>query len=129
MVLRPQSAALSNPSLRSPKNPNENFKLKRNLRWPTTRTLDLPSSTRSHGGSLSLIGRSVQNLLRWTSVCSWSTPYLADWRRNWQLSLCCFTSGTTITSAWFVFAGNLINPSRRWLQRRSNSSTCFSLLI
>lgn len=66
MVLRPQSAALSNPNLRSPKNPKENFKLKRNLRWPTTRTLDLPSSTKGHGGSLSLIGRSVQNLLQWT---------------------------------------------------------------
>ena len=26
------------------KNPKENFKLKRNSRWPTTRTLDLPSS-------------------------------------------------------------------------------------
>ena len=59
---------LCNPSLRSPKNPNENFKLKRNLRWPTTRTLDLPSSTRVHGGSLSLIGHSLPNLLQWTSV-------------------------------------------------------------
>ena len=103
---------LSNPSLRSHKNLNENFKLKRNLRWPTTRTLDLPSSTRGHGGSLLLIGRSVQNLLQWTSVCSWLTPYMEDWRRNWRLSLCYFTSGTTITSACFVFAGNLINPSR-----------------
>ena len=33
-----------------PKNPKENFKLKRNSRWPTTRTLDLPSSTGAMGG-------------------------------------------------------------------------------
>ena len=45
-------------------------------------------------------------------VCSWPTPYMADWRRNWRLLLCDFTSGSTITSACFVFAGNLINPSR-----------------
>lgn len=33
-----------------PKNPKENFKMKRNSRWPTTRTLDLPSSPGAMGG-------------------------------------------------------------------------------
>lgn len=49
-VLGPQAAFLVIQTYDLPKNPKENFKMKRNSRWPTTRTLDLPSSPRSMGG-------------------------------------------------------------------------------
>lgn len=90
------------------KNPKENFKLKRNSRWPTTRTLDLPSSPGAMGGPYRWLVLSSRASSTGPPVNIKLTPYMENWGENWQVPLCDFTSCSTKTSACARFAGKLI---------------------